>query len=261
MVKRQFKLYNNVAAMGGAKKSNMKYWRAFINHHGYSKADNGETPADQIFKMEKCWIEGDDGRLEMTDSEASREVVKAMVSLLRGPKVLEVGYGMGFSFEEIRKRFPSHDVIDIDAGAYQLGQVHWPSRYDNKGQRYVGDYRSTLVSVPEEYYDSIYIDATLDLFADEASLAPLRRILKTGGYLVPLPMGYPKSDRELRSLLGFRRTKVAPYRGCEENEKEQRHNLRLLLQRKKEMNRFESLMKTWNKKYLYEGVVGRYVKQ
>ncbi len=236
----------------------MKYCRSFEDMNGVLMVDHGETPKDQVRTMSQCWIEDANG-IAMNDSEASKNLAKAMVSLLEG-RVLEIGYGMGFSFELIRKRFPEHDVIDIDEEVYSLGENHFKERFDRKGLRYVGDYKTDLKLIPSGFYDSIFIDANYSFLEDDDARLELIRLLKPGGCLVPLPKGYPDKRKDLPRIKGFRIDKIVRFEGWDQDPVSNEKALDLLLRRKNQMHKKEKIMERFRLENFYSGVVGRYRK-
>ncbi len=233
----------------------MIYVREFYGTGGRPHQDHGETSADQILSVGECWILSDDGEEWMRTGGSEEHIVRIMVSLLEG-EILEIGYGLGLSFSEIRKKVPSHDVIDIDPTIYELAKKNWPERYDDEGLRLIGDFNTDL---PSKTYDSVYLDALDSVWKSKEAMNALRAVIRQGGFLVPVIDNMILDEKDLPALDGFVLDKTAKYDFLDGDPKYEK-NIRKILKAKNELHRLDELVAKNERRHRIRGLVGRYRK-
>ena len=110
---------------------------------------------------------------------------------IQGPRVLEVSFGTGYLLTRYADRF---ETVGID---YNLKMIHTAMRNIRKAGLHVPLIRADVVNLPfpSEYFDTLVNTMSFSGYPDGiAAMFELGRVLKEGGRLVMVDVGYP-ADR------------------------------------------------------------------
>ena len=142
-----------------------------------------------------------------------------MISLKKGEKVLEIGFGRGTTLVEIAKQVGSKGEIhgiDLTPEMVALASELFSKNKISNARIIEGDARS--LPYENKYFDAVYIASTLELFDTPdipVVLKEIRRVLKSTGRLCVISM--PKEEREDTKglkLYEWFHTKFPKYASC-----------------------------------------------
>lgn len=142
-----------------------------------------------------------------------------MLSLKKGEKVLEVGFGRGITLVEIAKQVGDEGEIhgiDLTPEMVALARELFSKNKIRNARIIEGDARD--LPYEKKYFDAVYIASTLELFDTPdipVVLKEIRRVLKSTGRLCVISI--PKEEREDTTglkLYEWFHTKFPKYASC-----------------------------------------------
>ncbi len=191
-----------------------KLRRTLIDNDGRALGDYGETPDDQFTKIENLELLDEGGATLMTSDPVDVGMMREMAEWVEGPKVLEVGYGMGYSYIKMRERGIVQDVCEADRSVFDIAKKHYPERLMSMGNVFYGPYGVVTKEILDNTYDTVFFDIDANepllLYKDKALLDETHRLLVDGGLYVPYFSPHFTREEEIPVLpkFGLEETKL-----------------------------------------------------